>query len=1062
MKSLSRFMTIMVVMSSSIAFGQQVSFETNSQWVMQESPGWVRVNPIASIKQDQWQQAGRELLKLPSDNTFEKVGSDTESNGMTHDHYVQKHDGIEIFGTDIRVHSIHGKITTVNGKWLSGLTTPVQATLSGKQAEALALEAVHARMYMWEDQGMETLLKRIRQDNAASYRPDPQLVFFDPDFSGDASKYRLAWKVEVYAADPLSREQLFIDAQTGQVIDRINMICTDNANGVAETMYSGTVNFVTDSIASDTFRLREIRDGVSIETYDLNRDYLYGNAVDFYDDDNYWNNVNAQKDQAAPDGHWGAEMTHDYYMQYHNRNSYNDKGFPMISYIHYRTGYQNAFWNGEFMTYGDGSGNSRPFDALDVCGHEFTHGVTQFSAGLIYKDESGALNESFSDIFGYMVQWYGDTANWDVGEDIGALRDMHNPHKFLNPDTYLGQYWHTTQDDEGGVHTNSGVQNYWFYLLTDGDTGTNDNGRKYKVTGIGREKAAAIAYRNLTVYLGKTSQYADARQGAIWAAEDLFGPCSEEMRQTAMAWYAVGVGDSLKNVDLSAVELWAGPSSCHLTDTETVTILIKNTGCQPVTSGDTLYAGYRMNGGSAMNDTLVMVADFNPGDTIFHAFNTTQDLTLPGTYTFDAWVNLNADEITANDSVRQVTVERWKDQNDDFGVTSMLAPGVECGLTASEDVTVEVVFEGCDSIPAGTEIPLGFQVNGGTPTRDTLVLQQSLAGGEVVQHTFSNKASLTGGTAFALIAWSDFPGDSDASNDTSDVKWVFRPVKLRDNMITFEDTANVVDSFFVVTQPRCRAYVSDTSVASGNQAFQMTGSEFSAIRKTYFFPRPTDLNTWTVNDAYRSDMCVCVDATNWTTANVTFNLRQTFNGLYSSEAGGLFPYTSSMRILVNGVPLEEQYNAETRTSDGFKFHHVNLDAFAGTQFELCFEAKTYEGLSAEKYPALYKGDNVFIDDINVTEKVNVGTLDLSVEDINIAVYPNPAQDAFYWSLSSPRPVNGSVTVTNMVGEVVYVYDLAVASGEAWQQVDAHTWAPGLYLIRFETPEGASVRKLAVN
>ena len=127
----------------------------------------------------------------------------------------------------------------------------------------------------------------------------------------------------------------------------------------------------------------------------MNQGTSYGNAVDFTDGDNFWNNT-SNLDNYATDAHWGAEMTYDYFFSMFNRNSIDGNGFALVSYVHYGNNYSNAFWDGQRMTYGDG--NNNPFTALDITGHEITHGLTNFTANLVYQNESGALNESFSDI----------------------------------------------------------------------------------------------------------------------------------------------------------------------------------------------------------------------------------------------------------------------------------------------------------------------------------------------------------------------------------------------------------------------------------------------------------------------------------------------------------------------------------------------------------------------------------------------------------------------------------------------------------------------------------------
>ena len=212
------------------------------------------------------------------------------------------------------------------------------------------------------------------------------------------------------------------------------------------------------------------------------------------------------------------------------------------------------------MTYGDGDGiNYLPFTSTDIVAHEITHGVTEKSAGLVYQGESGALNESFSDIFGIAVDFYKNpsSANYKFGDVISVthtpIRDLSNPNATGNPDTYKGLYWNTNQD----LHSHSMVQNFWFYLLCEGGTGINDTGDSYHVSAIGMEKATQIAYRTLTVYLTPNSNYADARFFSIQAVIDLFGECSTEVTGVASAWYAVGIGDAndcLSPSDFSAVQ----------------------------------------------------------------------------------------------------------------------------------------------------------------------------------------------------------------------------------------------------------------------------------------------------------------------------------------------------------------------------------------------------------------------------------------------------------------------------------------------------------------------------
>jgi Zn-dependent metalloprotease len=257
------------------------------------------------------------------------------------------------------------------------------------------------------------------------------------------------------------------------------------------------------------------------------------------------------------DAHWGMEKTYDFYLNKLSRDSYDGNGATIKNFVHYDNAMENAFWdpNLQALVFGDGASTFSPLTSIDVAGHEFSHAVITNTADLLYQGESGALNESFADIFGTAIEFYGKpstTGGWTIGEEItliapGYLRSMSNPNSglFPQPDTYNGTYWAdptNTSVNNGGVHTNSGVQNYWFYLLANGGSGTNDIGNAFNVAGVGIDNATAIAYRNLSVYLNTNSDYADAVTGSLQAAQDLFGNSSAQVTAVQNAWYAVGLG----------------------------------------------------------------------------------------------------------------------------------------------------------------------------------------------------------------------------------------------------------------------------------------------------------------------------------------------------------------------------------------------------------------------------------------------------------------------------------------------------------------------------------------
>lgn len=297
-----------------------------------------------------------------------------------------------------------------------------------------------------------------------------------------------------------------------------------------------------------------------------------------------WSHANSSGSFVLIDGpieyadiHWGMQKTLDFYKTVFNRNSFDGKGHSVINlaFPPYDKQYFQSMPNNAaaqcsfepfFMFYGQGDGYSMsPLVSLDVIAHEFTHMVTGHNGngGLDYRVESGALNESFSDIMSMAVMQYAyGSCPWTVGSKftitVPNMRSMSDPNnsrgaggistKGAQPDTYYGLCWSTPNDpsyqyDAGGVHTNSGVQNYWFYLLSEGGSGTNDNNHPYDVTGIGIDKATRIAFRNLLYYLVPCATFGDARNGSVQAAKDIYGKQAQEVQSTSDAWSAVGVGE---------------------------------------------------------------------------------------------------------------------------------------------------------------------------------------------------------------------------------------------------------------------------------------------------------------------------------------------------------------------------------------------------------------------------------------------------------------------------------------------------------------------------------------
>jgi len=500
-------------------------------------------------------------VELPDNqykNIFNKVASLSENtdwkllNGVkdkldqTHYRYQQYYKGIKVeLGMGI-THSNAKGIFRINGDFIPESLIQGQQQITKEVALEKAIAKYPSDKYYWQDPGMNEILKTVTKNPDTSYYPKGELVYCSKNFKLDTIQ-QLCYRFSIYSSEPLFGKSIYVSAENGEILAEQDLILHVEVKGKATTAYSGVRDIQTDSTAPTNFRLREFNRGNGIITLNMQKGTNYNSAVDFVDADNNWNNVNANEDEVATDAHWGAEMTHDYFQQEHGRNSFDDKGAIIYSFVHYDVAYDNAFWNGSFMTYGDGN-NFKPLTALDVCGHEIAHAVTTNTANLVYQNESGQLNESFSDIFGQSIEiWSRPTQNsWKIGEDITndgtGLRNMEDPNIKNHPKYYKGNKWYFGTGDNGGVHLNSGVQNYWYYLIANGASGTNEVGNAFNIPTIGLTKAGQIAYRNLSVYLTKSSTHADARLFSIVSAGDLYGNCSPEVIAVTNAWWVCGVG----------------------------------------------------------------------------------------------------------------------------------------------------------------------------------------------------------------------------------------------------------------------------------------------------------------------------------------------------------------------------------------------------------------------------------------------------------------------------------------------------------------------------------------
>lgn len=482
---------------------------------------------------------------------------DTLIDGRLHERFDQYYQGVRVFGGDVARQLASGQTVSVFGTVFSDIDLDTRPALA-------------------EDEATDIIQRLAGADLAPG--AIPELMVLPKDDGGYALTYRA--RLFIPTRGPTV---YFIDAHTGTVALEYSDLKTQVAVGRGTGVLSDEEK-VSATISAGRFVATDrLRPPQFIQTYDMKGDvtktlnYLNGFPVSISSDlastsDNLWS------DGAVVSAHVYAGFTYDYYFKRFGRKSLNDRDLPLQSLVHpvkrddFRTTlpsdiiglfYLNAFYAGDgIMVYGEGLpsnfvtvilGIRQQWNflagALDVVGHELTHGVTEFTSNLVYRNESGALNEAFSDMMGAAIEFFfrppGNgplQSNYAIGEDVvtpGGLRSMANPSAFGDPDHYARRY--TGTQDGGGVHTNSGIPNHVFYLAIEGGTNRTSGLSVQGVGSANREQIERAMYRGFTQLMPSTATFAVARVVTIQAARDLYGAGSAPERAIMQAWTAVGV-----------------------------------------------------------------------------------------------------------------------------------------------------------------------------------------------------------------------------------------------------------------------------------------------------------------------------------------------------------------------------------------------------------------------------------------------------------------------------------------------------------------------------------------
>ncbi|KHD38636.1 peptidase M4 [Clostridium acetobutylicum] len=474
------------------------------------------------------EQNKSQFLNVSGANNFKILSIDTDELGLTKVKVAQAVDGTPIRGSQIILHLdkdgvVKNIIGAVNKDYKRPLFAARSQGVTATQAISIAKKQFSFKSLVEAPKAQKQV---IVKNGVATTVYSVNIHYNDPDIAN--------WEV-------------LIDANSGKIVRTLDKIEYDGPATGKGTAVDGTTKPLNLYLTGSTYQLIDTTKAMTgkIKTYTANNKEVEPGTL-VTSKSNIFTNEAAKAEVSA---HYYAGVVYDFYKNVLGRNSIDGNGMNIISTAHYGQSYDNAYWDGSQMVYGDGDGSEFTYFSgdLDVVGHELTHGVTQYTANLNYEDQSGALNESMSDVFGVLIQtydkynvknggnWAFSASDWVVGDGLflnntthRALRSLANPTLYDQPDN-MNNYVDTS-DDNGGVHTNSGIPNKAAYLVA---------------KSLGTNKTAHIYYRALTNYLTSDADFSSARNALESAASDLYG--SSGSNAVDSAFDNVGVSSNSDN-----------------------------------------------------------------------------------------------------------------------------------------------------------------------------------------------------------------------------------------------------------------------------------------------------------------------------------------------------------------------------------------------------------------------------------------------------------------------------------------------------------------------------------
>ncbi|MEO6189040.1 MAG: M4 family metallopeptidase [Saprospiraceae bacterium] len=1033
---MKNFTLVFLIALPSLSFAQSSSFSIHRESIDAYKTS-ILINRSESINSKNFFEEHALELGFTEVTQMKQINQSSDLVGFTHYRFKQYYNDLEIYGSNYLLHEKSGKLVNGNGTLIPEQNISTKASFS----EAQAIEIARKELSIFS--------------NSFEVNSN-KLVIINENYPSFDGEFVLAYVLEMSVHSTISdSRKIIINAHNGKVIKNFTtqMSCFQD-KGQVQTLFHRDREIDTEK-EGNRFVTKDLSRGSGIFVTDK-AGHLYS------DDDNHWESGTIDYAHGVHDLIWGLEKTYDFYKDKFNRNGANNAALPIKAFLADKEVYVNAFWSPTLFTLNFGIGdtvsnNYKPLTSIDVVGHEFTHGVTQFTASLEYLYEAGAMNESFSDIIGKAIEYEfdRDSFNWYIGGKFAktkalAFRNMEDPNAYNNPKYYKGIKWSTGTADNGGVHSNSGVLNYWYYLLCTGLKDTNEAKVIFDVKKFGFDTTTQFAYSLLTNYLGPTSSYYDAREASLLLATNLWGACSPEYNNIVEAWKAVGVGTGSIDNDIQLVNSKTLLAACK-DGYYTVESRINNQSCnKEIPAGTVINMYYKLDTFKVVNETLTLSQPIASGSHFNFVFSTSPKIVKAGQSRLTVWMESVVDADTSNNRYSVLLNRLGSSIDQDFRMSNINIIGAPCpNLTNSYLAFATANYNGCSVIPAGSDFELQF------------IFKDSIS-----NYKFKNPTSV-------------YPQGVMAISNINIPRSFLGLKKVAINLVWLKDTfltnnkiggqivminnriINVVETFTSMSFDSTKIQVSSdsfntTSIVAtptfNSEALITTGGKI-LNNNGNFLPRvQADLASLIQsNPKFTSKIYVCADVVNIVQPRIEFDLAQK-KGNYKYDSVGVSTPSATRIIFFDSLNTNLGVLYYSATDTDFTFQHISEDIPANTKFveitNLCLKG----GIDPLSMGIDPKGDIVLVDNVVITGLTS--SSNQQIEDI--AIQPNPGNGHFIL-FAEDNPIS-SMRISNSIGEQIQSINFKVSV----HQFEFDILQNGSYFVNYRTESGKTgVKKIIV-